>query len=171
MSGRAWTTSEVKTLRAQNMVKTAHEIGKELRRSDQAVRSMARKLGLRKWDAPPRKRVIDPAEVEHLRGRIEELEHLLGLNIWAPGTLTRVQSKMAGILLTKEIVSQEMFHLALYNDRQDCDVPQPKIVDVQLSKLRKKLKHAAGIEIKNHWGHGWYLDVADKAKLRDMVWA
>ena len=54
-------------------------------------------------------------------------------------------------------VTRGRLHDALYWDRQDSDdYPGEKIVDVYLTKLRKKLA-PMGITVRNHWGRGFEL--------------
>jgi two-component system cell cycle response regulator CtrA len=108
--------------------------------------------------------------VLELEDRIAELEEILGLNIKLPGelALTKTLTQMAGLLIKKEVVSSDMFYDAIYGGRPECDQPLLKIIDVQLCKLRKQLA-LVDVTIRNRWGRGWYLDAADRAKLRGMV--
>lgn len=44
------------------------------------------------------------------------------------------------------------------------DPPVPKILDVWLCRLRRKLR-AHDIEIQTIWGRGWYMEPEDRAKV------
>jgi DNA-binding winged helix-turn-helix (wHTH) protein len=102
------------------------------------------------------------SELEQLRDRVEQLEGVLGLNLHLPSlNLTALQSKIFGIMMTREIVSRDMFLDAIYGDRPE---PDPKTIEVHLTLLRRKLS-PHGICIRNSYGIGWYLTAADKAKL------
>lgn len=55
------------------------------------------------------------------------------------------------------VLTKEMLLDALYWDRRsDKEVPEIKIIDVYVCKLRKKLK-PLGLEITTHWGRGYGL--------------
>jgi two-component system, cell cycle response regulator CtrA len=71
-------------------------------------------------------------------------------------------SKRKGTVITKE-----MFLSHLYGG---VDEPEPKIIDVFICKLRKKLRHASGGQsyIENEWGRGYVLrDPADSVTARE----
>ena len=60
-------------------------------------------------------------------------------------------SMRTGAVLTKEVFLSHLYG--------GMDEPEPKIIDVFMCKLRKKLRHAAGGEnyIENVWGRGYVL--------------
>lgn len=105
-------------------------------------------------------------EVEYLRYRVAELESALGIN--APTRkldMTKMQAKFLGLLLSKELMTREIFWASLYSDRDaSCD----HILNVMLTTMRKKLK-PHDIEIKNSWGYGWFISPEHKAKLRELM--
>ncbi len=110
--------------------------------------------------------------LESMRLRIIELEEILGLDIRLPNELglTPIQTKMLGLLIKKDVVSLDAFYAALYGDLRDCDKPEPKIVEVHLSAIRKKLKKINS-GVNNRWGIGWYLNNHDRDKLRMLTGA
>ncbi|MGA7807146.1 helix-turn-helix domain-containing protein [Bradyrhizobium sp.] len=110
--------------------------------------------------------------VDRLRGRIEELETLLGVDNSTTGRIRealRLDVTLAtilGMLLVREFVSRDGLYTVLYGDRPECDMPDPKGLDVLICKLRARLK-PAGIQIKTRWADGW--SIPDKAKLRALI--
>jgi DNA-binding response OmpR family regulator len=132
--------------------------------------------------APP---AGDSPEVSQLKGvvamqcdRIEELKGLLGLNIKLHSSLhlTKDQRQMFGMLLAREAVTRDALYTALYGHRPDCDQPgDPKIIDVQLCKLRgalKKhcLKHGLPVvEIGTQWGEYYFMTQDNKTRGRALL--
>lgn len=103
-----------------------------------------------------------------LRERVAELEAALsGDGFVAPleWRLTAQEARVFGVLLAREIASKEAFMAALYENRPDADQPEPKIVDVMICKLRRKLK-PFGIGIVCLWGRGHSLAPGARARLR-----
>lgn len=108
------------------------------------------------------------SEVEALRYQVEELRHAMGLRAEFPRELrlTPYEARMLGLLTRRDIASKEYLFTALYaDDWSECR--EPKVIEVFLSKLRKKLS-PFGVTIRNDYGHGWYLSKEDKAKLKAM---
>lgn len=113
-------------------------------------------------------------ETERLRDRVEELERVLGVDMSLTNRLRDVfglepgLSPILGMLMKRAFVSHASLYTVLYAGRPECDWPKPKIMDVQVCKLRRKLrKH--GVSIETRWGEGWMMTAADKAKVRDVV--
>lgn len=119
------------------------------------------------------------AEVEHMRDRIAELEAVLGIKPAQPiAALLRPRFKgsyylaalepLLGMLLARELVSREAAYVGIYGARPEADQPDPGIIPVLLVRLRFGLK-PYGITIQNVHGRGWFLSLADKAKLRALL--
>lgn len=112
-------------------------------------------------------------ENDQLRDRVAQLEEALGLaedfSLLLPD-LTQSESTCLGVLLNNKAPRKLTFHLALYGNRPDGDEVDVKIVDVMLCKLRKKLK-PLGVEIGTEWGEGYFINDANKAKLRALITA
>jgi DNA-binding response OmpR family regulator len=107
------------------------------------------------------------AECERLRFEVEELRAVLfGADLVLPleWRLTAMQTRMFGVLLARERVSRPQLMSALYGLRLDGEIPDEKIVDVQIFHMRRKLK-PFGIEIANVWGQGYALDAATRARF------
>lgn len=104
-----------------------------------------------------------------LQQRCKQLEEMIGLR----GSLIeripmRGQCRVILSLLYAAkgaTCSQKFIYDALFGGRMlDADLPGPKVVDVQICRLRKAL-NARGISIGTAYGHGWYLDDANRAKI------
>lgn len=113
-------------------------------------------------------------ENESLRERIGALEAALGMLIKVPVTLglglSPTEGQMLGMLLARDFVSREAFHVALYQGRASAeDVPEIKIIDVLMCKIRAKLKPICGAKIETKWGEGYYIRATDKAVLRAAI--
>ncbi len=111
-------------------------------------------------------------ENETLRDRIVWLEQKIGLDFEAPLELrlTSHESRLLGVLKKAPgAVSKEGLMNIVYHERvTDGEVPEVKIVDVFVCKLRKKLK-PLGIEIVTHWGRGYSLSRAGKDRLAAII--
>lgn len=102
---------------------------------------------------------------DRLLARIEELERLLHETIASedipcvrPGEcLTESQRRLVGALLARRgwILSRSALLVAMCFDRREADWPEPKTVDVQICKLRRKLD---GITIRTVQGCGYVID-------------
>jgi two-component system cell cycle response regulator CtrA len=109
------------------------------------------------------------SELQRALDRIEELEGLLGLHINLPNELglTPLELKYLGLIMRKEIVSQNVIHNAVYGGLPECDQPDPKTIDVHICKIRKKLA-PKGLAIKTRYGVGFYMDDETKAALKKL---
>jgi hypothetical protein len=110
-------------------------------------------------------------EMKRLRDRVEELERILGTDrstanrLRTAFELTPDQGKMLGMLMARSSVTHESLYAVIYGAKPECDQPEPKIVDVQICKLRARLK-PYGFEIGTLWGEGYRLTPAMKAAIR-----
>lgn len=114
--------------------------------------------------------VIDRLELENdeLRERVRQLEAaLLADQEWrAPRifNLTRTEERILAGLVARGTVSKSRLMLVLYDGRAG-DAPQPKIFDVLICKLRKKLR-PYDITIETIWGEGYKLSDQDYEKIK-----
>jgi hypothetical protein len=109
-----------------------------------------------------------PGELQWLRGRVDELEELLGLkepiefNPFTSSHKVRVRT-VARLLLARELVSKTAIILGIGGE----DISDAA-AGVYICYCRKHLA-ANGITIHTLWGRGWYIDAADKKKLRAVL--
>lgn len=82
--------------------------------------------------------------------------------------MTRNEVLLISALARRGKMTKSALYDALYSLRHADEQPEPKIVDVFICKLRKKLgRH--GISIRTVWGHGYELTADNVAKLRALA--
>lgn len=115
-------------------------------------------------------RLLEVVEQENaiLRERIASLEAILLDCVRPPPEwlLTPAEVRVFGVLVNRELATKDAVMASLYSDRVtgDEDV-NPKIVDVFICKIRKKVK-PFGIDIRTVWGHGYSLDAVTRSRFR-----
>jgi two-component system cell cycle response regulator CtrA len=117
-------------------------------------------------DLAKRLEVVE-AENAILRERIANLEAVLTGEFRAPieWRLTGQETRVFSVLVGRAVATKGAIMAALYSDRADEDADvEPKIVDVFICKIRKKLK-PFGITIQTVWGQGYSLETATRASL------
>lgn len=99
--------------------------------------------------------------------RIQQLEKELGLHLHFPLSLklTRKQEALFGLLMKREIVSQDSFLSIIYNDDL---VSNTGVVGVHICHINLKLK-PFGIRIHNAFARGYYLTSEDKHAVREIM--
>lgn len=111
------------------------------------------------------------SQVAQLEDRIYELEEQLGLHEDIPPSLgiTKALSRILGVLLARELAPKETIAFAMYQGGQTKRGNEwaDKSVEIQIMNLRKALK-PHGIEIETHWGRGYFMTAAMKAKCRAL---
>lgn len=118
-------------------------------------------------------RLIAALEAENntLRARVADMEAMLGISAAAPLAfgLTWHEARLFGFLLNRELLTKDAAMTVLYGNMPDADsVPEIKIVDVFICKLRAKLKRfALGIETKHGQGH--WMTQQMKARARAVL--
>ncbi len=98
-------------------------------------------------------------EIETLRERVRQLEDLLiptGVLCPIEWGLTGSEARLFAFLTTRDMATKEQIMHALYADRHNADEVEPKIVDVFICKLRKKLT-PHGVTVDTVWGQGYSL--------------
>lgn len=119
--------------------------------------------------ADPQEEYIKLIEAENdvLRGRVAELEAMLGVTFAAPPILglTAHEAGLFGFLLRRDFVTKQAALSALYGGM---DEPEIKIIDVFICKLRKKIA-PFGIRVETQWGQGYWMDAASKARALQMM--
>lgn len=109
-------------------------------------------------------------ENDFLREQVRQLRSLLS----APDERSEYGRKLGingkllelfGLLMKHEIVSREMVFTAMYSTQ--ADVPDEKIVDVMMCKLRQKLfPHAIKISVR--YLVGWYISPEHKKLIKEL---
>lgn len=97
------------------------------------------------------------ARIDQLAERVRQLEDELMPPLCLPieWALTSTEARLFAHLTTREIATKQSLMVALYSDRYDANV-DPKIVDVFICKIRKKLS-PFGIRIETIWAQGYRL--------------
>lgn len=121
------------------------------------------------------KRSATYTELTHLRGKVAEQAALLREIRLSPMTiaeglgscfkLTRKEAAIVATLTQHSRVSKERLYFALYG--QSDDPPDAKIIDVFISKIRKKLP--AGVEIRTVWGVGYEMPHKSIEAIRSLT--
>ena len=108
------------------------------------------------------------AECDRLEARVIILEDALyGGEPQYPldWKLSPQEARFLSVLLTRpEVATREMFYASIY--QQQDTVHDPKIIDVIICNLRRKLT-PRGIEIETSWGRGYWL--VDQAKAKELA--
>lgn len=109
------------------------------------------------------------AENEWLRERVAQLEAALGVGVEFPPELrlTPNEARVLGVLWKRKVGTRDALMAALYRDRGR-DEADPRIVDVYMSRLRRKLG-PPGISIETRKGYGSSLTVAGRARLAELL--
>src|SRR5476651_1358718 len=109
------------------------------------------------------------AENETLRDRVRDLEKEIGMAAEPPPMFgfTRSEAVMFGVFMANRTCQVSTFMTALFSLDVD-DPPEEKILDVWVCSMRKKLK-PHGIAIKTHWGVGYEMPEASKARARELM--
>ncbi|KAB1068868.1 helix-turn-helix domain-containing protein [Methylobacterium planeticum] len=115
-------------------------------------------------------RRLEVVEQENLflRERVAALESIL-TECYRPPVewcLTGQEVRVFGCLVNREVATKDAIMTALYADRATVEeVAEPKIVDVFICKIRKKLR-PYGVGIQTVWGQGYALDADTRAAHR-----
>jgi DNA-binding response OmpR family regulator len=111
--------------------------------------------------SPPNYSSID---IETALERIRQLEESAGLGfaVHPRYGLTKTEEMLLGLIVAcPAVLTKDHAYTVLYGMHEN--PPLEKILDVYISKLRKKLR-ALNIQIETAWGRGWYIEPAERAK-------
>lgn len=110
------------------------------------------------------------AQIERLEEQVAALESALGLDFLTPieWRLTAQQTRLFGVLMARELMTPAAAMAALMKDRGADGGPEPKIIDVQVCKMRKRLG-PIGIQIETRWGQGYFLAPETKQRVRSIL--
>lgn len=108
-------------------------------------------------------------ENDILRERVRQLEKMLGISHDVPllFALTGREGMLFNLLMSHPIVSKEAALDHMYFDRPN-DMPELKIIDVFICKIRKKLL-PFGVAIDTVWGRGYSMSGASKALVKQYL--
>ena len=81
--------------------------------------------------------------------------------------LTGSEARVFGVIMKREVATMDACMAALYRD-EGRDEAEPKIVDVYVCRMRKKLK-PFGIQIRTVWGVGYAMDPAAKEIVASIL--
>lgn len=116
------------------------------------------------------RRIVSSLRTENdtLREENEQLKAHFALNhVWPRAwKLTAGEGIVLSLLATRPLVSVPAAMTAIYSDRAGPE-PKPKIIDVWICHLRRKLK-AQHIEIENVWGRGYRLTESTRTYLNAL---
>jgi two-component system cell cycle response regulator CtrA len=109
-------------------------------------------------------------EVAELREKVRSLEALIAPDIIVPieWGLTGKEGLLLSLLVGRELVSKDYAIQAMYALNHDDDIPDQKIVDVFVCKIRKKLT-PFGVTIHTVWGKGYTLDQSTRQRLKSQI--
>ena len=121
---------------------------------------------------PLRDALVERLEVENeaLRDRVRVLEDMLVDHVALPieWALSRQESLLFAGLVHRGLLTKDGAMAVVYGGLgRERDV-NPKIIDVFICKIRKKLK-PHGVRIETLWGRGWQLAAEDRARFRAML--
>lgn len=115
------------------------------------------------------------AENTDLRERIRQLEKVLtgGFDEMPVGGLTKTETIALGVIAAAQAAgaSKDRIFDTLYAMRSGGEIPEMKIIDVLICKIRKKLA-PRGIEIETVWGWGYRMPAESREileKLREAL--
>ena len=123
-------------------------------------------------------------EIEARDDRIDELLALIGLKASLP-CLIKLQPdsrRIARLIAGRGgLVSRGDIYVAVYGAKPECDQPVPKVIDVQIHRIRKAFaEYAAGfadpvereantITILTEHSCGWHIPLLHKSKARELL--
>lgn len=114
------------------------------------------------------------SELQQLRDRVTELEEIVGVAGSLPHRLqdvlhlTPIEAQVLGYLMKRGTGAREGMFLAIYGAWPERSQPDIKILDVLVCRVRSVLKRH-GVNVKTLWGVGWFMERADKEKLKQIL--
>ncbi len=118
------------------------------------------------------------AEVVHLREALSDAQSLIAemretnvterLGFAGVAGLTKSESSLVAILVKRGRASKSQIYDAMFGDKHEDEQPEPKIIDVFVSKVRKKLE-PHGIKIGTIWGAGYEMKPDDIARMNALA--
>lgn len=119
-------------------------------------------------EARLRRRISElEAALERAEDQVAEMRLTFGLEDacqYAWLGMSRSESIILALLMRHDMVTKDQMMFALYDGKPEAYDRDPKILDVWIHKLRKRLA-PLGVEIELVWGRGKRIGPAGKAKL------
>jgi two-component system cell cycle response regulator CtrA len=109
------------------------------------------------------------AQLDAANAQISVLREASGATLDAPRCLglTKKEGIIFAMLLKRDFATRESLMLAMYSDRAPSGVPDSKIIDVYISRLRPKLSRYC-ITIENVFGTGYRMPPDSKSFARQL---
>lgn len=110
------------------------------------------------------------AENDLLRERVAFLERSIGSDRAVPRVLglTATESRVLAVLVVRVEASKDQILTIAYNNVHGDELPDPKIIDVFICKIRAKLR-PFDIGIDTIWGQGYRLRPEMKKRIQDLL--
>lgn len=80
--------------------------------------------------------------------------------------LTPQQEQMMRCLIRRPVATKEMIYISMYSDRAEADWGDPKIIDVQICKIKKVLPPDI---IEGVWGRGYKLSINGRKWVNQQI--
>lgn len=115
--------------------------------------------------------------IVQLEDRVAELEDMLGMSAHVPqalmaltvGVRHRIQVEaIISMLVARPLLTRAAAYDQFYRDRAECDQPGFNVISVYMVHARRALA-AAGMRVNRIFDQGWFLDNADRTRLREMI--
>ncbi|MBN9457375.1 MAG: winged helix-turn-helix domain-containing protein [Bosea sp.] len=109
-------------------------------------------------------------EIDQLREESRWLRELLRPPEFLPAVFrfTALEERAFKALLNRDQWPRESLHNVTYDEHNDRDLPDIKVIDVMICKMRKKLK-PLGVEIETLYGQGYRISSEHKQRVRDVI--
>ena len=107
-------------------------------------------------------------ENEYLRAQVRQLQDALGIGLRWPAewNLSRRETALLGVLVSREVATWDGIMCALYGDHPD--PPCERIISVFMYTLRRKLA-PHGFTILTRRAHGFAIPAEQRARLRALA--
>jgi hypothetical protein len=89
-------------------------------------------------------------------------------NLMGVAGFTKMEARVAATVARFGRVTKAAIYHALYGHLPDDEQREPKIVDVMICNIRRKLR-PAGIAISTQWGVGYGMTQEDVVRLRELA--
>lgn len=109
----------------------------------------------------------DHAEALSLLREIQDKHDDTAWSLKAAFKLTTKEAALLAGLVTHGRMSKARIYHTLYGQQHESEQPEPKIVDVFVCKVRKKLPK--GVKIETIWGDGYAVNAESAARIKKLA--